>query len=145
MLLGLDCVTPFSHFLKENAMPNKLAHFAIEADDVERAKKFYESVFDWEFEAWGPPGFYQLHNAGLHGALQQRRAPLGEGRNGFHCSIAVDSLDRTASLIEQAGGGLLGDRHIIPTVGELLEFVDTEGNEATIIVYEPGQRKALGL
>ncbi|MEE4281324.1 MAG: VOC family protein [Pseudomonadales bacterium] len=126
-------------------MPNRLAHFAIEADDVERAKIFYESVFGWQFEAWGPPGFYLLHNAGLHGALQQRLEPLGHGRAGFHCSIAVDDLDATSELIEHAGGRVIGDRHTIPAVGELCEFVDTEGNEATIIVYAGEQRKALGL
>ena len=126
-------------------MPNKLAHFAIEADDVERAKIFYESVFGWSFEGWGPPGFYLIHNAGMHVALQQRLEPLGTGRNGFHGSIAVENLDTTAELIEQSGGRLIGDRHTIPTVGELCEFIDTEGNEATIIVYEAEQRKALGL
>lgn len=126
-------------------MPNKLAHFAIEADDVERAKIFYESVFGWRFEDWGPPDFYLIHDAGLHGALQQRLEPLGTGRNGFHGSIAVENLDATAELIEQSGGRLIGHRHTIPTVGELSEFVDTEGNQATIIVYEPEQRKALGL
>ena len=126
-------------------MPNKLAHFAIEVDDVERAKTFYEAVFAWNFEAWGPPGFYLIHNAGVHGALQQRLEPLGQGRNGYHCSIAVENLEDTSELIEQSGGRIIGDRHTIPTVGELCEFVDTEGNEATIIVYEAEQRKSLGL
>jgi len=40
-------------------MPH-LAHFAINADDVPRAKKFYEKVFGWKFSAWGPPNFYQI-------------------------------------------------------------------------------------
>ncbi len=40
--------------------PNHLAHFAINADDVERAKRFYAAVFGWRFEAWGPPGFYMI-------------------------------------------------------------------------------------
>jgi predicted enzyme related to lactoylglutathione lyase len=41
-------------------MPAKLCHFAINADDVQRARRFYESVFDWTFEPWGPPNFYQV-------------------------------------------------------------------------------------
>ncbi|MEQ1653126.1 MAG: hypothetical protein ABL897_11610, partial [Hyphomicrobium sp.] len=61
-------------------MPNKLAHFAIEADDVDRARKFYETVFQWQFTPWGPPGFYLIEGAGLHGALQLRREPMPEGR-----------------------------------------------------------------
>ena len=37
-------------------MPNDVAHFAIHADDCQRAKRFYEEVFGWTFEPWGPPG-----------------------------------------------------------------------------------------
>ena len=36
-------------------MPNDVAHFAIHADDCQRAKRFYEEVFGWTFEPWGPP------------------------------------------------------------------------------------------
>jgi len=42
-------------------MPNNLQSFGITVDDVARARRFYESVFDWRFEAWGPPDFYVIH------------------------------------------------------------------------------------
>ncbi len=62
-------------------MPNDVVHFAISADDCERAKKFYETVFGWKFEAWGPPGFWLIQtspNASVRGALQKRKAkPTG--------------------------------------------------------------------
>ena len=41
-------------------MPNDLDFFAINADDVPRARKFYETVFGWSFEPWGPPNFYLI-------------------------------------------------------------------------------------
>ena len=41
-------------------MPNNSRFFAINADDVPRARKFYETVFGWSFEPWGPPGFYLI-------------------------------------------------------------------------------------
>jgi len=126
-------------------MPNKLAHFAIEAEDVDRAREFYQAVFDWTFEPWGPPGFYLIHNAGVHGALQTRNGPLGTGRKGFPCSFAVADIGKTATLIEESGGRVHGQRHKIPTVGELVEFTDTEGNEAIVIQYEPEQLKKLNL
>ncbi len=126
-------------------MPNKLAHFAIEADDVSRARKFYENVFNWRFEPWGPPDFYQIRDAGVHGALQQRREPLPEGRKGFECSIAVDNLEKSMKEIETAGGKILGPKHTIPTVGSLVQFHDTEGNQAIIIQYEPQCLEELGL
>ena len=107
-------------------MPNVLAHFAIEADDVTRARQFYESVFGWRFEPWGPPDFYLIHGAGTLGALQLRREPLPSGRKGFECSFAVDELEVTMSAIQSAGGKVLGSKTTIPTVGELIVFEDTE-------------------
>jgi uncharacterized protein len=126
-------------------MPNKLAHFAIEAADVGRARKFYETVFQWQFLPWGPPGFYLIEGAGVHGALQQRREPMPEGRKGFECSFAVNDLQATIKLIEAAGGQMIGSRHAIPTVGEMSQFVDTEGNEAIVIQYTPERLKELGM
>ena len=126
-------------------MPNKLAHFAIEADDVDRARNFYESVFEWSFMPWGPPGFYLIQGAGVHGALQQRREPMPAGRKGFECSFAVDDLAATSERIEAAGGRLNGPPHAIPHVGELRQFADSEGNEAIIIQYAPERLKEMGL
>ncbi len=34
-------------------MKNKLTHFAIHIDDIERAKKFYDGVFEWGFNSYG--------------------------------------------------------------------------------------------
>ena len=45
-------------------MAATLRHFAINADDVQSARRFYQTVFDWRFDPWGPPDFYQIKNAG---------------------------------------------------------------------------------
>lgn len=126
-------------------MPNKLAHFAIEADNVGRALTFYEAVFGWHFAPWGPPGFYLIMGAGVQGALQQRREPIPSGRKGFECTFAVDDIDAIARQIDAAGGRILGPKHRIPTVGELCQFADTEGNEAIICQYAPERLKEMGL
>lgn len=126
-------------------MSGKLAHFAIEADDVKRAKAFYEAVFGWNFTAWGPPNFYRFSCAGVHGALQERRAPMPEGRKGFELTFAVHDLDTTVAAIVEAGGQADGARHTIPSVGTLTGFTDTEGNEALIMQYEPQVAEEMGL
>src|SRR5438045_2402698 len=41
-------------------MAHNVVHFAIHADDVERARRFYEAVSGWRFEAWRPPVFYHV-------------------------------------------------------------------------------------
>ena len=120
-------------------MPNPVAHFAIHADDVERARSFYTQAFGWSIEPWGPPGFYMIATeaGGIHGSLQQRAEPLeGTGMRGFECSISVEDLAGSAAAIEAAGGELLTPEIGIPTVGRLRQFRDTEANLATVIQYE---------
>jgi predicted enzyme related to lactoylglutathione lyase len=46
-------------------MPNQLAHFAIHADDLDCARKFYSGVFGWKFQGHGGPlaDFGQIEDA----------------------------------------------------------------------------------
>jgi len=37
-------------------MKNKVAWFEIPASDFQKAKKFYETVFDWKIDLWGDEG-----------------------------------------------------------------------------------------
>ena len=41
-------------------MSTSIAHFAINADDVEASRRFYGALFGWRFEPWGPPGFLRI-------------------------------------------------------------------------------------
>ena len=120
-------------------MTAKLAHFAINADDVPRAKRFYEQVFGWTFDPWGPPDFYQIKNAGVLGALQGRRelAP-GVRMVGYEATLGVEDLKATIAAVEAAGGRILMQPYRIEGVGELIYFEDTEGNFVGAMQYEPG-------
>jgi predicted enzyme related to lactoylglutathione lyase len=117
-------------------MSNDVDFFAINADDVPRARQFYATVFGWDFEPWGPPGFYLIatdKNAGggHSGALQERRELVpGQKMNGFECTITVDNIDQTIRAIEANGGRLATPKFHIPTVGIVAYFLDTEGNVA---------------
>ncbi len=119
---------------------NNVCHFAIHADDIERAKKFYQQVFGWRFDEWGPPDFYLIRTGseqspGILGALQKRAQPLGDGFNGFECSIAVEDVQKTESKIVLQGGRVLVKPVEIPTVGLLIKFADSEGNRVCAIQY----------
>ncbi len=123
----------------------EISHFAINADDPERARSFYERVFGWTFQASGPPGFYHVTTGSRAGAipgtLQQRRELVpGRAVHGFECTIAVDDLDAVAAAITAAGGRIVGEKTAIPGVGELLFFEDSEGNVAGAMRYAPGAR-----
>ena len=114
----------------------KSASSRFTADDVERARLFYASIFGWTFEDWGPPGFYLIHGAGLQGGLQGRDAPpTGIGLRGFEVTIGVDDVDATARAIEAAGGKVVTQKFRIETVGDLIYFEDTEGNRVGAMQY----------
>jgi uncharacterized protein len=127
-------------------MPNNLASFAIHADDVQRARRFYEAVFGWRFEPWGPPDFYLIHTGdeaspGIQGLMHKRQGPKGEGGpNCFDCTIAVDDLDSVARAVEGNGGRITVTRAPVPTVGVLIRFVDPEGNMVAAMQYETPPR-----
>ena len=116
-------------------------HFAINADDVQRAKAFYESVLGWTFTPWGPPNFYQVRNAGagIMGALQERR-DLVDGRrtNAFESSFEVEDIRATLAAVKAHGGKVLMPPYLIEGVGEVGYFEDTEGNICGVAQYLPG-------
>lgn len=128
--------------------PANLYHFAINADNLDRARTFYERVFGWTFTPWGPPGFLQIETGtstepGTRGALQQRRELVpGTRMTGFECTIAVRDLDAATAALLAAGGVIVLPRTHIPTVGHLLFFRDPEGNVAGIIQPDPADDDA---
>ena len=125
-------------------MPNHIRHFAVHADQVDRARSFYEAVFRWRFEPWGPPNFYLIRTGpdgdrGVQGALQERQQPLdGTGMRGYECTIGIDDLDAVLALIPRFGGTVVSQPFVIEGVGRLAYFHDTEGNRVGVMQYYPG-------
>jgi uncharacterized protein len=123
-------------------MPNNLASFAIHVNDVQRARRFYEAVFGWRFEPWGPPDFYLIHTGdeispGIQGLMHKRReSPASGGPNCFECSISVDDVDAVAEAVVAHGGRITMPKSPIPAVGELIYFEDPEGNTVGAMKYE---------
>ncbi len=79
-------------------MPNNVASFSIHAADVQRARHFYEAVFCWRFEPWGPPEFYLIHTGdevdrGVQGLLHAPLAAMGDG--GQNC-LSAQAQSRTS-------------------------------------------------
>jgi predicted enzyme related to lactoylglutathione lyase len=118
--------------------PNTLAHFAINADDVEASRAFYAKVFGWSFAAWGPPGFYQIEAKGspVMSSLQGRRTLVKGQRVGFEPTFAVTSIDATEKAVKAAGGSGLLERSVIVGVGTLMFFADPDGNVFGAMQYD---------
>ncbi|HKV05348.1 MAG TPA: VOC family protein [Candidatus Acidoferrales bacterium] len=130
-------------------MTNQLSHFAIHADDLDRARKFYGGVFGWTFQGYaGIPmtGFCQIKDAAGNllaplGAIQSRKANLApQPVIGFECSFTVDDVDATARAVEANGGKIVMKKAPIPGVGWVVKFLDTEGNLVCAAQYDPSAK-----
>jgi len=130
-------------------MPNQLSHFAIHADDLERARKFYGGVFGWTFQGFGGgpiTDFCQIRDAkgkalAPLGAMQSRKFnPAPQPVIGFECSITVRDVDAVARAVEANGGKIVMPKAAIPGVGWVVKFLDTEGNLVCAVHYDPAAR-----
>lgn len=122
-----------------------VAHFAVNASDMERAKAFYAGAFGWSFQAFGPPGFYMIQGAGgpggMYASLQQRREIVpGKPIYGLECSLSVENSEKAEAAIKKAGGKIVMPRTIIAGVGKLFFFEDTEGNIMGAMEYDAAAR-----
>ena len=124
--------------MADRPTPNSLANYAINADDPERAQRFYSEVFGWTFT---PRSSYDFQisgdSSGVFGVLQKRRQLVdGVTTVAFECSIAVSDLDETLRTVQIAGGEILMPPTRVPSVGVLAFVQDTEGNAVGIMQYD---------
>jgi predicted enzyme related to lactoylglutathione lyase len=129
--------------MQTNQAHGQLAHFSINADDIDRAAKFYSGVFGWEFVPYGPPGFFMIQfpselAAPVQGSLQGRRELVaGVVANSFECTLAVADIQVAAKSIEELGGKIIMPKTTLPGIGHLVFFQDPEGNMAGAMQYDP--------
>jgi predicted enzyme related to lactoylglutathione lyase len=116
-------------------MHGHLTHFAVNADDLLRTRRFYEALFGWRFtEAY--PGFWRTSDAGpAIGAIQVRRDVAGSG---IEVTFAVDDADAAAATAERHGGRVLMPKSTLPDVGELVFLADPSGNATGAMRYFDG-------
>jgi uncharacterized protein len=108
-------------------------YFEIQADDAQRAIRFYSQLFAWKFsEVKGAPvPYWRIETGGSMGGLLQRPLPAPppkSGANAFVCSVEVDDFDGKQKTILQQGGFVALPKFAVPGTCWQGYFIDTEGN-----------------
>jgi predicted enzyme related to lactoylglutathione lyase len=122
-------------------MQHNVSHFHLDADDLARARRFYEAVFGWRFRPWGPPDYFMIatgdeERPGIHGSLGRREKPLAGGEScGAELTVQVADVGAAGKAIESHGGKIVMARSVIHGVGEHLRFRDPEGNVLAVMRY----------
>jgi hypothetical protein len=119
---------------------SRVIHFEIGADDPERAVKFYEKVFGWKINRWGPVEYWLATTGpdaepGINGAITPRvdkRATVN--------TISVPNVDEFVKRIEQEGGKIVMAKSTVPGVGYMAYCQDTEGNIFGIMQEDPSAK-----
>jgi predicted enzyme related to lactoylglutathione lyase len=116
----------------------KVVHFEIPVEDLDRAKSFYGSVFDWQLDTMTmengdytgvtttPVDDSQMPTepGAINGGMMQR----DETTPHPVITIDVDAIDDTLQEIESRGGSTVLPRTAIPGMGAFAYFKDPEGN-----------------
>jgi predicted enzyme related to lactoylglutathione lyase len=117
----------------------KVVHFEIPADDVERAKNFYGSIFGWDLQTMqmGDGEYTTVKTTdvdqsqmptepgAINGGMMQRDERITTTPV---ITIDVDGIDDALKQIEDKGGSTVLPRTAIPDMGAFAYFKDTEGN-----------------
>jgi uncharacterized protein len=115
----------------------RVIHFDIHADDIARAKAFYENVFDWKIERWEVSAAYwnittgKEGEPGINGGLMKRQG--GGPRpdtpiSGYICTIEVSNLDEYIAKVKKYGGQITMEKRPIRGMGWFAYCLDTERN-----------------
>jgi len=123
---------------------NPVTHFELPFHDAARASSFYKNVFSWELHPLGAEmGNYILATTAIDDV--KPGAPAGSINGGFYpynadqqaqypsIVIGVRDIQESIKSINENGGKVLGEPHMIPNFGLHIYFHDTEGNRNSIM------------
>jgi predicted enzyme related to lactoylglutathione lyase len=130
---------------------DKVVHFEIPVDDLDRAKGFYAAAFGWELSTMDMPGGGRYTGAMTTATDEQMRPTEPGAINGGMMertsqtpnpviTIGVDSIDETLARVDAGGGETIVPRTPIPGMGAFAYFKDSEGN--TMGLWETSQEQA---
>jgi|SRR3989338_4280407 len=115
---------------------DKVIHFELPVEDMDRAKKFYESAFQWNVNfvpeykyamVYTSPideKFMHKEKGTINGGMMKRndkvKSPV--------ITIGVENIDKAIENIKKNGGKIIGDKIKVGDMGISAYFQDTESN-----------------
>ncbi len=124
---------------------NMVSWFEIPVVDMDRAKTFYEKVFDIKIriEQFGDtimgwfPGLENTDAPGASGALVYNKDFYKPSANGTLVYFSSPEITYELSKVEEAGGVTLNEKTLISDdIGYMAVILDTEGNRIALYSKE---------
>jgi uncharacterized protein len=117
-------------------MADKVVHFELPADNIDRAREFYRQAFGWSVTTTPGVGYTLLGTApsgkdgapsepgAINGGMLARQKPIVNPV----ITIEVGSIDESLKRIESLGGRVVRDKQPVDGMGFAAYFADSEGN-----------------
>jgi len=112
---------------------NPVSWFDIYVSNLDRAKKFYETVFNTQLVdlpiEWGKQALFPFNHESVNisGALVEKEDKLENGNNTIVYFASDDCITEEAR-VEKAGGKIIKSKMSIGAFGFISILTDTEGN-----------------
>jgi hypothetical protein len=115
---------------------DKVVHFELPMDDVERAHAFYREAFGWQLNSMPGMGYTLVTTTptddngrpseigAINGGMLTRQGPI----TAPIITIGVEDLDASLKRVEELGGKVAIGRQAVGDMGYSAYFTDPEGN-----------------
>lgn len=115
-------------------MAGQIVHIEIPADDTERSREFWGSLFGWQFQSYPGPSEYHMTQIGD----QQGAAitSMERGKRGTRAYFAVDDIGAGVARVK-ALGGEAAEPMPVPAMGWFSTCSDPHGNEFGLWQADP--------
>jgi uncharacterized protein len=119
---------------------NRVVHFEVPSSNVAASRKFYETVFGWQFNQWEGPMEYWLITTGEKGTNGIDGA-LGGAANEMHGTVNTVDVENIDAALEKAlacGAEIIMAKDEIPGVGWLAYVREPGGAVLGMMQSMPG-------
>ena len=106
-------------------MPGQIVHLEIPADDTEKSRVFWGSLFGWQFEAFPGPSEYHMARIGDQSGVAVTN--MEPGKRGTRPYFDVDDITAGSARVKELGGDA-GEPMPVPGMGWFSTCTDPHGN-----------------
>ena len=121
-------------------MPNPFVHIELQTKDLDKAKKFYQSLFDWKLEdmPMGDGMSYTVINVGegTGGGMMTNPAPGTPSH--WLAYIDVADIDATTQKAKSLGATVVQPKTEVPGMGWFSVIIDPTGAAVAFWQSKPG-------
>jgi len=103
-------------------------HFEIPADDIDRARNFYSSLFNWDIRDVPGRNNYLLITTSGEKAVSSSLIKRFSPKQTTIMYFDVPSVDGYSAKVQQLGGKVIVSRKAVPGTGYFAICLDTENN-----------------